>query len=45
MFGTTRETLRHDYDHEPRLIIIAVWGAMLILLLLALFFTEVNPLK
>lgn len=45
MFGTTRETIRHEYDHEPRLIIIAVWGAMLILLLLALFFTEVNPLK
>jgi undecaprenyl-diphosphatase len=45
VFGTSRATLRHDYEREPWMIIIAVWGAMLILLLLALFCTNINPLK
>jgi undecaprenyl-diphosphatase len=44
VFGMSLQTLRQEYEREPWMIIVAVWGAMLILLLIALFFTEMNPL-
>jgi undecaprenyl-diphosphatase len=43
-FGTPMYIVKQDYEREPWMIIVGVWGAMLILLLIALFFTGMNPL-